>query len=1490
MSLWDKWKKAASDAAWKGARSPYGLPIPIAYGVTWVEGIQVYAGAQFTWYGDSPIDPGRAMLANKYEVDSDTGAVAVNVKGTAAQSAVIVLCEEATDVLDILKDGVSVIQTGVTTTAHRLAAIGAHTLAPNIIPPTGEDVGYFHGGTGAATAHTRFSRTASLGPAPYTYSTVARVDFCALAIGGIGMRPVLKFKVQGELAASSSVGADPVDVLVDLWARAGMTSALDVTTYYQAYCDSGGGSGTDQWIINRSIDSQTSARDLIDSLLLETFSTAVTLEDGSVLIVPRDVGEVTATAIGVDDFVVDGGSDPIVVERKQDTDCFNCIQVKYQVTTDSGTHDVTNEDTTFAVANPSPYGISGIHRGPAVNCSWVSTAEHALNLSHLLAQEEFTVRRTFKFRLHPRWVLLQVGMILSLTEPILGCSGQACRITSLSEGSDGVIECEAQEWFGQIAYTTPAVDPTDGFGGTLPGIPADPNEGTLQNEYYQVLQWIRSLEVAGVMASGDKPAFGALISDRLFKDWQEVVRAALPFVSITVPKGANNPTVQAAFDVLFENVDLGAGIVTVGAWPALNNYMIATAAVPPTAATSATGLGWPSGSWTPDLSTWITTDCNLFEHLLSSKFWAVIVGLDNLRQALRTGVGGETISTLAGGHTVTAYGTSTPKALADWTADVVSLSSMESRISVKDAPFSAVGDGTHDDTTHIQAALDYAVANDVKYVYFPAGEYLISDSLVLVKFAAGAFSYQGVSLVGDGTGDNGTPNVKIIQTNPDQAGLLVQKWYGGFIEGIAIHGAATHIASVSMNQMVEGTADWFGACRSNRYSPHAGIVVDPFTSRAAGDQYPDKSSYYVAGANGSHHFAIRNCDIRQWIVGALISPNATSYNGENCDFDFNIVWQCHTALAVGQSQALSVFVRNMEAWVGIHTVISCDVWGSGVGAFPRVEGLNVAGGTYQLFSYDFGWAGKSGIEVKGLHAESFYSLGNATGMTLIEPTLHFANYAGIGTRRASSQGSIAGARFIGGHIGQYIAIENFMSFYGLSTASFIGTQVDGMMIDNLLYPDGEQESVLEIHRVSYLYDLYSTGPVSSPGLIRAAGYTAAIQHNRFYDGMEWALTFANFKRWRARATTPRLRFDSLGNKLISNPAAATGTFNLLSSTNPVLDLSHVALVLPGMWVQVRGFAAHAGQVTAVDYGTGDVTMNILDGAMMTYGDDTYNIAFRDEVTDAYLSGMPTQALPVIIHPSAQGSTPVVGQISQIAIDTSPMLLSFVHTDASRYIRVGDAIYCYLHAAGGFEGLAGQVHSLDGDTVYVKDQAVGITDGSTQALYVVHERRFMPLTVASLTSGSADITVTNSSAINLNGYKAGLRLYGTGIPAGAYITANASYPVLTMSAPATATVSSWLSDAELDWDLEGSAIPTTYFFKRGTFVKNSGAAVTGTAPNTRALLGWVKVTDDPTNVLDTDWVPVYGGTGAGMTQGAAVADGSTVDQLLTSLRAAGLIAT
>lgn len=85
-------------------------------------------------------------------------------------------------------------------------------------------------------------------------------------------------------------------------------------------------------------------------------------------------------------------------------------------------------------------------------------------------------------------------------------------------------------------------------------------------------------------------------------------------------------------------------------------------------------------------------------------------------------------------------------------------------VSVKDAPFNATGDGVTDDTTAIQAAITFAIANGRRTVFLPEGTYIVSDTLTL----SGA--NLGITLAGEmfsSLADGSTGSATII------------KWTGG---------------------------------------------------------------------------------------------------------------------------------------------------------------------------------------------------------------------------------------------------------------------------------------------------------------------------------------------------------------------------------------------------------------------------------------------------------------------------------------------------------------------------------------------------------------------------------------------------------------------------------------------------------------------------------------------------------------------------------------
>jgi hypothetical protein len=781
-------------------------------------------------------------------------------------------------------------------------------------------------------------------------------------------------------------------------------------------------------------------------------------------------------------------------------------------------------------------------------------------------------------------------------------------------------------------------------------------------------------------------------------------------------------------------------------------------------------------------------------------------------------------------------------------------------ISVREDRFGAVGNGVADDTAAIQAAVDYAITNDVKTVYFPPGSYKISAPIIVAKKngAGSAWDYVATNLVGDGRKVLGGDTVTVTQTDPDQAAFIFQKWMGT-LDGIAFYGQATHIETMTLADVLSPTTDWWGVCSHRAFSPHAAVMVDPFLATIPGaQQYPGQALNYVGASGGSSHYTIRNCYARDFIVAYMLSPSNNVFNGEVVNFDFNLSWCCHTSIAVGGSQALSIFVRNHEAWVNHYQAISCDGWGSGIGAFPRVEGLNVAGGCYQLFSYSATWANKSGIEVKGLHAESVFSLGNCEGMTFTEPTVHFVNYGTVGVRAAPTQGNVTNAKFIGGEIGQYIGTDSGITLGGANTAQFVGTYLEGPVAFVMNPPDGETApDMASFLGVKYLYDESQT-PFSSAQNYRGS-FVQVPQGMRFANGQTWTNQpgGVGLSGYRYRATGPRMRCITLGNKVISNPERASVAANLLSSANPVVTLADVALLSVGDQINVRWFSPPVGFITAIDYGTGDITADIYDNSLST--SDPYNIYFR-HADGSTIVGFPT-AVYDPAHPDPSGAV-TAGQLNQIALTISPMRLSFVHTNATRYLRVGDYVYAYLHGgAGDFKGLAGKVSSFNGDTVYLEHQSSGPLNGYTYEMFIYHEPRCRARLIVTTTSASQDLAIVSTNATSAAAFPVGCRLFGSGIPVGAYVTSVAGWPAsIAISAPATANATVWVSDAAFVEDLEGTGIPTSNIFSLGSFVKNTAPAEAGTAGSKYIITGWVKVTEAAANILNTDWLPLRALTG------------------------------
>lgn len=161
------------------------------------------------------------------------------------------------------------------------------------------------------------------------------------------------------------------------------------------------------------------------------------------------------------------------------------------------------------------------------------------------------------------------------------------------------------------------------------------------------------------------------------------------------------------------------------------------------------------------------------------------------------------------------------------------------------------------------------------------------------------------------------------------------------------------------------------SARDSRYSPYAGICIDPFGTAVPGDGgYPGMSAAYKASAAGSSRCTFERVRVSRFVVGVMVTPNGTTQNAENFSFRDCVLTYNRTNFAMGQSQSRCVYWSNGDVAFGL---IGFDgsTYGVQQGYCPHIVGANMAG--KYLFNVGVRWG--EPIVVRDVHAESFASIG-----------------------------------------------------------------------------------------------------------------------------------------------------------------------------------------------------------------------------------------------------------------------------------------------------------------------------------------------------------------------------------------------------------------------------------------------------------------------------------------------------------------------------------
>ena len=258
-------------------------------------------------------------------------------------------------------------------------------------------------------------------------------------------------------------------------------------------------------------------------------------------------------------------------------------------------------------------------------------------------------------------------------------------------------------------------------------------------------------------------------------------------------------------------------------------------------------------------------------------------------------------------------------------------------VSVKE--YGATGNGTTDDTTAIQAAIDYAIANNLKTIYIPSGVYVIAGTLNVAGLAAFDLSFVGAGPGRDGRG------VSLVKTT---AGYIFDvdltyaaaAWRAVNFSGITFRGEATQTASgvcLTFAQLCH-----FYNCEFLQLGRGITLTGDSHYAKIEKCQFVGLvSGVYITDSDDPEHVAggANNGIINQCFFTYVTNPidmnagsewliEATDFEGSN-----------GTIILSGSNVLKNVRIernRNDTVWVkikGSYNLIQCGVHSAG-GAMP----------------------------------------------------------------------------------------------------------------------------------------------------------------------------------------------------------------------------------------------------------------------------------------------------------------------------------------------------------------------------------------------------------------------------------------------------------------------------------------------------------------------------------------------------------------------------
>lgn len=250
--------------------------------------------------------------------------------------------------------------------------------------------------------------------------------------------PTYNFEIKGKLLSTGDyTDANPADVIRYILDKTGLSGvAIDGLDNYRTYCRE------NDLLISSPMDDTNAreTREIINEIINLTNAYMFWSNDHYKIVVLDDQAHggwkpdtTIRYALTPDDLLPQSGAALVTYSRKDSSEVYN----QYPVEFISRKNSYDKETVSYALSKD--IAEHGVRQASTTKAHWFYTKERAVKLAEALARKVIYGRNQYTFKLDWSFCRLEVGDLVTLTDPSIGLDKQVVRISSVTEGTNGVL-------------------------------------------------------------------------------------------------------------------------------------------------------------------------------------------------------------------------------------------------------------------------------------------------------------------------------------------------------------------------------------------------------------------------------------------------------------------------------------------------------------------------------------------------------------------------------------------------------------------------------------------------------------------------------------------------------------------------------------------------------------------------------------------------------------------------------------------------------------------------------------------------------------------------------------------------------------------------------------------------------------------------------------------------------------------------------------------